>query len=358
MAEAPLQVVERDFGELAMHMGPQHPSTHGVLRLTLRLRGETVVAADPGIGFLHRGVEKLSESLGWEQLAPVYERDDYPLVSSGVQLRPTAYATGAVIEPVGECRPTWQILDDITRRMGLGGCCPNKEVEAAAESRGRRPTPSDVIDAMLKAGAMPHLTVGDLVSRHPHGVALRDGLPVGRLTEVLQTPDGTVQLFSSQLQSEVVNLRAYVEPDEEWPLRLIGRREKGSQNTWMHNSSVIYGDDYQFRAHVNPIDAAECHAVEDDIVVISSAVGSVEIQISIVESVGAGVVSVPHGWGHRSGSARHANAIGGVNSNELVDHNDVEALAGMSILNGIPVRMERVGARAGSARLVGSRSEL
>jgi len=77
MAEAPLQVVERDFGELAMHMGPQHPSTHGVLRLTLRLRGETVVAADPGIGFLHRGVEKLSESLGWEQLAPVYERDDY-----------------------------------------------------------------------------------------------------------------------------------------------------------------------------------------------------------------------------------------------------------------------------------------
>ncbi len=76
-AEASLQVVERDFGELAMHMGPQHPSTHGVLRLTLHLRGETVVAADPGIGFLHRGVEKLSESLGWEQLAPVYERDDY-----------------------------------------------------------------------------------------------------------------------------------------------------------------------------------------------------------------------------------------------------------------------------------------
>ena len=77
MAEASLQVVEHEFGELAMHMGPQHPSTHGVLRLTLHLRGETVVAADPGIGFLHRGVEKLSESLGWEQLAPVYERDDY-----------------------------------------------------------------------------------------------------------------------------------------------------------------------------------------------------------------------------------------------------------------------------------------
>ena len=76
-AEGRIQVVERDFGELALNMGPQHPSTHGVLRLTLRLRGETVVSADPGIGFLHRGVEKLSETLGWEQLAPVFERDDY-----------------------------------------------------------------------------------------------------------------------------------------------------------------------------------------------------------------------------------------------------------------------------------------
>lgn len=272
----------------------------------------------------------------------MYERDDYPLVSSGVQLRPTVYATGAVIEPVGECRPTWQILDDISRRLGLGGSCPNKEVESAAETRGHRPTPSDVLDAMFKAGALPDMTFRELVSRHTHGVALSDDLPVGRLTEVLRTPDGRVQLFSPQLQSEVVNLRAYVEPDVEWPLRLVGRREKGSQNTWMHNSKAIYGDAYQFRAHVNPIDAAACHAVEDDTVMLTSVAGSIAIQISIVDSVMAGVVSVPHGWGHRGGSARHANAIGGVNSNELVDPNDVEALAGMSILNGIPIRMERV----------------
>ncbi len=72
-----LTVVEREFGELALNMGPQHPSTHGVLRLVLTLRGETVVRADPVIGYLHRGVEKLSESLAWDQLAPVFERNDY-----------------------------------------------------------------------------------------------------------------------------------------------------------------------------------------------------------------------------------------------------------------------------------------
>lgn len=72
-----LHVVEQEFGEMALNMGPQHPSTHGVLRLVLTLRGETVVKADPVIGYLHRGVEKLSESLAWDQLAPIFERDDY-----------------------------------------------------------------------------------------------------------------------------------------------------------------------------------------------------------------------------------------------------------------------------------------
>jgi len=72
-----IEVVGREFGELALNMGPQHPSTHGVLHLTLHLRGETVVKAIPGIGYLHRGVEKLSETLAYDQLAPVFERNDY-----------------------------------------------------------------------------------------------------------------------------------------------------------------------------------------------------------------------------------------------------------------------------------------
>ncbi len=72
-----VEIVERDFGELALNMGPQHPSTHGVLRLVLYLRGETVLRAVPGIGYLHRGVEKLCETLAYDQLAPVFERNDY-----------------------------------------------------------------------------------------------------------------------------------------------------------------------------------------------------------------------------------------------------------------------------------------
>jgi NADH-quinone oxidoreductase subunit D len=71
------RIIERDFGELSLNMGPQHPSTHGVFRLELHLRGETVVKVTPHIGYLHRGVEKLSETLDYDMLPPVYERDDY-----------------------------------------------------------------------------------------------------------------------------------------------------------------------------------------------------------------------------------------------------------------------------------------
>src|SRR5437763_13471114 len=48
--------------EMLLNMGPQHPSTHGVLRLVLKLEGETVVDCTPGIGYLHRGIEQILEN--------------------------------------------------------------------------------------------------------------------------------------------------------------------------------------------------------------------------------------------------------------------------------------------------------
>ena len=63
--------------ELLLNMGPQHPSTHGVLRVVLMLDGERVVKATPDLGYLHRGVEKLSEGLTYMQIIPHTDRLDY-----------------------------------------------------------------------------------------------------------------------------------------------------------------------------------------------------------------------------------------------------------------------------------------
>jgi len=62
---------------MTVNMGPQHPSTHGVLRLVLELDGETIRAAEPTVGFLHTGIEKTAEQKKWQQVIPLVERMDY-----------------------------------------------------------------------------------------------------------------------------------------------------------------------------------------------------------------------------------------------------------------------------------------
>ena len=62
---------------MTVNMGPQHPSTHGVLRLVLELDGESVRSASPTIGYLHTGIEKTAEQKKWQQVIPLVERMDY-----------------------------------------------------------------------------------------------------------------------------------------------------------------------------------------------------------------------------------------------------------------------------------------
>ena len=62
---------------MTVNMGPQHPSTHGVLSLVLELDGETIISASPTIGYLHTGIEKTAEQKKWQQVIPLVERMDY-----------------------------------------------------------------------------------------------------------------------------------------------------------------------------------------------------------------------------------------------------------------------------------------
>src|SRR5512136_1663260 len=62
---------------MTLNMGPQHPSTHGVLRMILELDGEVIKKITPHIGYLHRGVEKLSEHRTYHQTIPLTDRLDY-----------------------------------------------------------------------------------------------------------------------------------------------------------------------------------------------------------------------------------------------------------------------------------------
>ena len=73
---------------MTVNMGPQHPSTHGVLRLVLELDGEVIQSAMPTIGYLHTGIEKTAEQKKWQQVIPLVERMDY----LGAQSNSLSYA--------------------------------------------------------------------------------------------------------------------------------------------------------------------------------------------------------------------------------------------------------------------------
>src|ERR1043166_2683060 len=62
---------------MVLNMGPQHPSTHGVLRIVLELEGETIISAAPDIGYLHTGIEKEFEVKTWQQGVTLTDRVDY-----------------------------------------------------------------------------------------------------------------------------------------------------------------------------------------------------------------------------------------------------------------------------------------
>lgn len=63
--------------KMTLNLGPQHPSTHGVLRLILELDGEKIISCEPDIGYLHRGMEKIAESRSYIQYLPMVDRVDY-----------------------------------------------------------------------------------------------------------------------------------------------------------------------------------------------------------------------------------------------------------------------------------------
>jgi len=73
----PLTVRSGDEEHMLINLGPQHPATHGVLRLVIELEGETVVRVIPHIGYLHSGFEKLGEYRHYNQIVPLTDRTDY-----------------------------------------------------------------------------------------------------------------------------------------------------------------------------------------------------------------------------------------------------------------------------------------
>ena len=127
-------------------------------------------------------------------------------------------------------------------------------------------------------------------------------------------------------------------------LVLVGRRDLRSNNSWMHNLTVLVKGKDRCTLHVHPADAAHAGVVDGAPVRLRSAAGEVVVPAEITDAVREGVVSLPHGWGHdRPGSRLSvAGSRPGANSNVLARGDLFDPLSGNAVLNGIPVELEAV----------------
>jgi anaerobic selenocysteine-containing dehydrogenase len=276
-----------------------------------------------------------------------YERSDLPMLGLALEIRPTLYATEAVVPIRGDARDEWRVLNDLARRMGRGGAYPAAPLRWLAKLGVEIP-PMAIYDLVIRTGPFGDLfglrrsgwSLKKQRERHPHGVALADHLREQPLESVLATKDKRVHLTPPEFLDEAESLLAHAEDDAAFPLRMIGLRELHSHNSWMHNVPRMMPKGRVPSALIHPEDAAAAGMDDDGPLRIESAAGAITVHATLTDEMTPGTVAVPHGWGH-DGGWRRANATPGVSSNRLTSSapGDVEALAGMSILSGIPIRI-------------------
>ncbi|MEU4597826.1 molybdopterin-dependent oxidoreductase [Nocardia sp. NPDC023988] len=193
------------------------------------------------------------------------------------------------------------------------------------------------VDLMLKLGPYGAWNGGDLGLRtlldNPHGIDLGPLRP--RLPGVLRTASGRVDLAPQPLLADVSRLREGLAASAP-PMVLIGRRQLRSNNSWMHNIEALVGGSNHCTLHIHPDDADRLGIGEA--AEITSAAGSLTVQVELTAAIMPGVVSLPHGWGHAASTTQSvARAHAGVNANALTDNSIVDAITGTAVFNGVPV---------------------
>ncbi|MGO4442331.1 molybdopterin-dependent oxidoreductase [Mycobacterium sp. 2YAF39] len=284
----------------------------------------------------------------------MYERDDFPLPFQTLQPTPFRQATEAVIAPMGQARAEWEIIDDLTSRLRrrTPGFAMLATARKALSLFGVRLTPRLLVDAIIRLGEdgdrfglrRGGLSFSRLTAEHPHGVVLAPHLREGVLKDTVVYRGGRVRLRHDEIAAEIAKLARRETPDG-YPMRLIGIREARSENSWMHNAPLLMRGERTQNARMHVDDAAAANIVDGDIVRIASEHGEIEVPVIVTKDIVAGVVAVPHGWGHKGTAGwRLANRAGGANVNTLMSSNPehIERLAGMARLTGVPIRVERV----------------
>ncbi len=184
----------------------------------------------------------------------------------------------------------------------------------------------------------------DKLKEQPHGIDLGALQPC--FPQRLLTSDKKINLAPELLIQDLERVKAAMDkkPTPQYPLLLIGRRHLRDNNSWMHNSARLVRGRNRCTLMMHPADAQVLNIDNQQVIKISSRVGSVEVSVELTDTMMRGVVSMPHGYGHaRKGvqldvAQQHA----GVSVNDLTDEFVLDELTGNAAFSNVAVRVERI----------------
>ena len=268
---------------------------------------------------------------------PIFPRDDRP-AEWEILIR-----LGAIIGGTPAAEVDVDALDDVlfsdrAARHGVNAA----DAMDATTLRG----PDRIVDLTLRVtpwgdgyGERPGgLTLERLRTEHPHGVDY--GPMVPRIDEILRTATGDVELAHDLILDDFDRLRSYLAKPRRG-LVMIGRRHVRSNNSWLHNITVLVKGRDRCTLIVHPDDAATYGLANGGRASVTSEVATIEVTVEVSDEIRPGVVSLPHGWGHDKVGTRLAVARehAGVNANLLAPPHFLDQPSGNAAVNGIPVEV-------------------
>jgi len=205
--------------------------------------------------------------------------------------------------------------------------------------------PERIVDWSIRVGPF-----GDRYGERPGGLTLAaikaqpNGVDMGpmvaRAREAVCTPTGHIDLAPDYIVADIPRLQRRLAEGTDGMV-LVSRRQRRSKNSWLHNAPALVGGKDRCTLLINPDDASRIGLTVGGRARITSTAGSLEAPVEISDEMLAGVVCLPHGWGHDESGSRLsiAREHAGVNNNLLAPGTFVDELSGNAAVNGIPVEV-------------------
>jgi anaerobic selenocysteine-containing dehydrogenase len=305
---------------------------------------ELMVAIDPYLNETSRHAHFILPT------TPPLQREHYDVVFHALAVRNTARWSAPLFPPEPGARHDWQVLAELARRLDRGPLMARLRRRFVAALGPRRQVAAALRTGPHGAGLRPFATGLTLrrLEKEPHGVDL--GLHESCLPRRLRTANKRIDVAPDPFVADLARLRQRLDEataavaaassgNGHGELRLIGRRQVQSNNSWMHNVPRLMRGKDRCTLLMHPGDAASRGLTTGAVVEISSRTGSIRAPLEVSDEMKPGVVSIPHGWGHhRPGTRmRTAATTPGASLNDLTDDLRVDLLSGNAALSGVPV---------------------